>query len=76
MPCLLTQLQKKLQLNYKTESTQKCQKIELYGSPTTKELKKSHSSRWVGEAETRGESDGEVQRGVKMWNQQSHIYVW
>ena len=33
--------------NLKTENTQNCQKIELYGNPTTKELKK-HSSRWVG----------------------------
>ena len=28
--------------------TQNCQKIELYGSPTTKDLKKPYSSRWVG----------------------------
>ena len=28
------------------------QKIELYGSPTTKEIKKKHSSRPVGGAET------------------------
>ena len=49
---LLTQPQQKLQLNYKTTITQNCQKIELYGSSTTKELKKSHSSRWIGGAET------------------------
>ena len=37
-----------LQLNYKTTITQNCQKIELYGSQTTKKLTKSHSSRRVG----------------------------
>ena len=30
---------------------QKHQKIELYGSLTTKDLNKPHSSRWVGGAE-------------------------
>ena len=34
----------RLQNNYHPESTEN-QKIKLYGSPTTKELKKSHSSR-------------------------------
>ena len=43
--------------NLKTKSKQNCQKIELYGSPTAKELKK-HSSRLVGRAET-GSWDGE-----------------
>ena len=38
--------------NLKTKGNQNCQKIELYGSPTTKELKKKHSSRPVGGAET------------------------
>ena len=33
-------------------NNQNCQKIELYGSPTTKELKKKHSYRPVGGAET------------------------
>ena len=37
--------------NLKTKSNQNCQKIELYGSLTTKELKKKHSSRLVGGAE-------------------------
>ena len=49
----LAQPQQKLQLNYKTTITQKHQKIKLYGSLTTKKLKKSHSSRQVG--------------GVEMW---------
>ena len=37
--------------NLKTKTNQNWQKIKLYGSPTTKELKKKHSSRPVGEAE-------------------------
>ena len=44
-PCTNTT---KLQLNYRTIITQNCQKIELYGSGTTKELKKPHSPRWIG----------------------------
>ena len=49
---LLAQLQKKLQLDLKTNNTENHQKTELYGNPTTKDLKKPHSSRQVGEAET------------------------
>ena len=37
--------------NLKTKNNQNCQKIELYGSPTIKELKKKHSSRPVGGVE-------------------------
>ena len=33
--------------NLKIKNNQNCQKIELYGSPTTIELKKKHSSRLV-----------------------------
>ena len=33
--------------NLKTENNQNCQKIELHGSLTTKELKKKHSSKLV-----------------------------
>ena len=62
MLCLLTQLQKKLQLDYKTDTTQNCQKIELYGSLTAKDLKKPHLSRWVGGAERCG-AMGVVGRG-------------
>ena len=47
--------------NLKTKNNQNCQKIELYGSPTSKELKKKHSSRLVGEAETGS------QRGEDAW---------
>ena len=55
MAHLLTQPKQKLQLNEKTIIIQNHQKIEWYESPTTRELKKSYSSRWVG--------------GVEMWRQ-------
>ena len=42
---------KRTTTNLKTKNNQNCQKIELYGSPTTKKLKKKHSSRLVGGAE-------------------------
>ena len=51
MAHLFAQPQQKLQLNSKTTITQSYQKIKLYGSLTTRELKKSHSSRQVGELE-------------------------
>ena len=38
--------------NLKTKTNQNRQKIQLYGSPTTKEIKKKHSSRLVGGVET------------------------
>ena len=38
--------------NLKTKNNQKCQKIEVYGSLTTTELKKKHSSRLVVGMET------------------------
>ena len=37
--------------NLKTKNNQNFQKIKLYGSPTTKELKKKHSFRLVGGVE-------------------------
>ena len=37
--------------NLRTKNNQNCQKIKLYGNLTTKELKKKHSYRPVGEAE-------------------------
>ena len=50
--CLLApQQQKKTTINLKTKNNQNCQKIELYGSLTTKELKKKHSFRLVGREE-------------------------
>ena len=53
---LLEQPPKELQLNLKTSNTQNCQKIKLYGSHTAKDLKKPHSSRWVGGMETQRQS--------------------
>ena len=43
---------RRITTNLKTKNTQSCQKIELYGSPTTKDLKKPYSSRQVGGVET------------------------
>ena len=42
------------QLYLKNDNTQSHQKIKLYGSLTTKDLKKTHSSRWVQGAEWNG----------------------
>ena len=52
--------------NLKTKTNQNCQKIELYGSLTTKELKKEQSSRPVGGVETGslgGEDSGKAVAG-------------
>ena len=43
---------RKTTTNLKTKNNQNCQKIELYGSPTTKEIKKKHSPRRAGGVET------------------------
>ena len=47
--------------NLKTKTDQNFHKIKLYGIPTTKELKKKHSSRLVGGVEmgSRGGEDAE-----------------
>ena len=39
---------KRRKIHLKTKNNQNCQKIDLYGSPTNKKLKKKHSSRLVG----------------------------
>ena len=46
---------RKTTTNLKTNNTQNCLQIELYGSPTTKDSKKPHTFRRVG--------------GVEMWSQ-------
>ena len=56
-----------------TNITQIRQKIELYGSPTTKDLRKPHSSRWVGGVEWHG--GGVAQTGMEMRNGLSHTHV-
>ena len=52
MPPRTTKRRTTTNLKTNKKSNQNCQKIKLYGSPTTKEIKKKHSSRWVGGAET------------------------
>ena len=50
--------------NLKTKHNQNCQKMEwLYGSPTTKELKKKHLSRPVGEEEMGRQGGEDSQQG-------------
>ena len=49
--------------NLKIKSNQNCQKIKLYGSPTTKELKKKHSFRLVGGVEMGSQGGKEAQQG-------------
>ena len=58
--------------NLKTKNNQNCQKIKLYGSPTTKELKKKHSSRLVG-----GEEMGiQVGEDTRQGNRQGCMRWW
>ena len=47
--------------------------MELYGSPTTKELKKKHSPRLVGGAETGSQDREDLQQGSGWRTRQSHI---
>ena len=56
--------------NIKTKNTQNCQKIELYGGPTTKDLKKPNSSKWVGGVETDSQDGEDV-----VWRQQRAEWV-
>ena len=48
--------------NLKTKNNQNCQRIKLYGSPTTKELKKKHSSILVRGAETSSQGEEDVRQ--------------
>ena len=71
MLCFLTQ-PKEGQQQIKKTKIKNCQKIELYGSLTTKELKKKHSSRLVGGVETgsqveRTHSKAAAGRPAKWW---------
>ena len=58
-------------INVKTINTQNYQKIELYGSLTTKKLKKKHLSRPVGGAEMRSQGREDRQQGsgwqTRLW---------
>ena len=63
---------RRITTNFKTKNTQNCQKIELYRSLTTKDLKKLYSSRWVGGVETgswSGEDIASWQQVVRWWQQ-------
>ena len=58
--------------------------MELYGSPTTKEIKQKHSPRPVGGAETGSQGGEDLQKsdgwktgaGHSWQSGQSHICVW
>ena len=54
---------RKTTTSLKTKNNQNCQKIGLYGSVTTKELKKKHSSRPVGGAEMGSEGGEDLRQG-------------
>ena len=59
----------------KTKNNQNCQRIELYGRPTTKELKKKLSSRAEGGVEM-GNWGGKDSRQGSSWQAGwSHIWV-
>ena len=77
MPCLWVQLQQKIQLDYKTNSSLNRQKIKLCGGLTTKDLKKPPSSRRL-EGQRCGEAQrgGEACRSAELQNEWSHIRVW
>ena len=62
---LLPLTTKRKTTNLKTKNNQICQKIELYESLTTKQLKKKHSSRPAGGAEmsSRGGKDSRQSSG-------------
>ena len=62
----LVQPQRELQLHLKTISNQNCHKIELYG-PTTKDLERPHSSRWVGGVELQRWAK---RRGDMVWHRE------
>ena len=54
---------RKITTNLKTKNNQNCQKIKLYRSPTTNELKKKHSSGLVGRTEMSSRSRVDTQQG-------------
>ena len=53
---------RRITTNFKMKNIQNCKKIELYGSPTTKDLKKPYSSGWA--------------EGAEMGNQGGEDTVW
>ena len=71
LPCTTI---RRIATNLKTRNTQNYQKIKLYGNLTTRELKKSYSSRWVGGVEM-GQRDALSGWRQGRWNGPSHIRV-
>ena len=84
--CLIAQPKEgQQQIKKKQKQKQNCQKIELYGSPTIKELEKKHSFRlvggvemgsWGGEDARQGSGRGPGGPGGSWWTKQSHISIW
>ena len=66
----------KITTNLKSKNNQNCQEIELYGSPTTKEIKKKHSSSQVGGVETENLGREDTQQGSDWQTRRSHICMW
>ena len=80
---LLCTTKRRTTTNLKTKINQNCQKIKLYGSLTTKELKKKHSPRLVGGEETGNHGREDAQQGSVpgrqgggWWTRQPHISLW
>ena len=59
----------------KTKNNQNCQKIKLYESPTTKELKKKHFSRLVGEVQTGSWGGEDAWQGSRWQTSWSYMHV-
>ena len=64
MPTHMTRI--RTTTNSKTKNNQDCQKIELYGSLTTKEFRKKHSFRLVGEVEMGNWGGEDVWQGGRL----------
>ena len=61
----------------KTKTNQNCQKIKLYGSPTTKELKKKHSYRLVGGAEMGSQDKEDTKQSDRPgWDRRQLVDQW
>ena len=81
--CLFAQPKEGQHQIKKHNNSQNCQKIELYGSLTTRKLKKKHSPRLVGEVEMDSWAGEDSQQGSGWWtmcssgwqSRQSHIYM-
>ena len=64
LPCTT---ERRTTANLETKNNRYCQKIEMCGSATTKELKKKHSSTPVGEAEMGSWGGEDVQQSGGWW---------